>query len=236
MFKYINFNGNMKIILIILLLILILIVILIVIRCLHNFKELCNESFNESTIDGDEIYIKLPHGAESSRYNYKTKECKHWYNLQFIERILEKKYNNVLMLGVALGGIAVHLLDKNPNINITGVDISDKHFDIVKKYSDNTRLNLIKADANIYVLSSQQKFNVIICDIFLNSTVPDFVLTKTFMDAIYNMLLPKGLFLINLIRVDETKIMNLIKDSFPDSTIESKKHNGNFLIFVSLNN
>ncbi len=210
--------------------ILIIIIIIIIIKNLKMF-----EGYEDYTISGDEIYIKLPNGAESSRFNYKTKESKHWYNLEMINEINKIKKDNlkVLMLGVALGGIAVHLLDKNKSINITGVDISDKYFNIVKKYADNTRLNLIKMDANKY--NNNEKFDIIICDIFMNSTVPDFVLTKEFMDNIYKMLLPKGKFLMNTINVNKEKLHNLIKNSFPNSTIEDKQKNGNYLIFITLN-
>jgi DNA adenine methylase len=43
------------------------------------------------------------------------------YNLQYVKV-------NVLVMGVALGGIIIHLLNEHPNIYITGLDISDEYY------------------------------------------------------------------------------------------------------------
>ena len=112
------------------------------------------EEFSGTNIQiiGDDI-VHTVSGGEYSRFNYKIKECKHWYSITICNKVLNSIYENrkykVLVLGVALGGIIVHLLDKNKNIDIVGIDISDINYDIVRTYSDNSRLKLIKDDAEI---------------------------------------------------------------------------------------
>jgi hypothetical protein len=171
-------------------------------------------------IDGDEIYQNAINikNAENSRFNYKTKECSHWYSKEIVNNILSSpnKYTNILILGVALGGQIIHLLDKDPNMKVTGVDISDINFDIVKKYSDNKRLRLIKDDANNYINTTNDKYDVIICDVFIGMNVADFVLTNDFLDKINIMLLyPNSKFLLNTTTsIDKNMVVSLLKKSF----------------------
>jgi 2-polyprenyl-3-methyl-5-hydroxy-6-metoxy-1,4-benzoquinol methylase len=188
-----------------------------VIEYLENYK-----------IDGDEIYqpatnIKY---SEHSRFNYKTKECSHWYSLQIVNNILNSnntiKYKNILILGVALGGQIIHLLNKDSNVKVTGVDISDMNFHIVEKYSDRNRLRLINEDANKYIMNTNDVYDVIICDIFNGMNVADFVLTTPFLDKINKMLInPKSKFLLNTTnKSDKEHVIFLLKKSINNSKIE----------------
>ena len=182
------------------------------------------EHYQNYKIDGDEIYqpaTDIPH-SEHSRFNYKTKECSHWYCLEIINNILYKKYKNVLVLGVALGGQIIHLLNKDSNVKVTGVDISDINFHIVEKYSDLNRLRLIKDDANNYIMNTNDTYDVIICDIFNGMNVLDFVLTPKFLDKINKMLLePKSKFLLNTTtESDKDMVLSLLKTSFNNSEID----------------
>ena len=178
--------------------------------------------YNDYLIDGDEIYEKTGIG-ENSRFNYKTKEAKHGYNLVIIDNIFSmksKKNKKILILGVALGGMIVHLLDKDKNIQITGVDIIDNNFSLVQKYSDQSRLTLVKEDANKYIFDTTDKYDVIVCDIFEIDQMPDFIFKQTFMKQLNTLLLPNGKFILNSIGKDRNFIINLIDISFDKHTIE----------------
>jgi len=194
-----------------------------------------HESFKpvNYTIEGDEIYQKLEdNNVEYSRFNYKTKECKHWYCKEMIKQVTNKK---VLVLGVALGGIIINILDKYKNATVTGVDISDENFDLVKKYSDTNRLTLVEEDAKVYIEKTKEKFDIIICDVFINKYVPEFVLSKDFLDKINKMLLPNGKFLINTIDIDVKRLLSIMNESFRNATIETKTNYLNNLVFVTKN-
>jgi len=190
-------------------------------------------------IDGDEIYQAVGNG-EDSRFNYKTKEAVHWYNLEIIKNInaLKNKPNKkVLILGVAIGSIIIHLLNKDPNMHITGVDISDDNFDLVRKYSDQSRLTLIKDDANKYIYNTNEMYDVIVCDIFIIDQVPDFVLTEKFMKQINKLLLPRGKFILNSLYRNIESIKKLLYTSFDNCNvnIENKYPIINDLFFVDKN-
>jgi len=221
----------------------------IIIITLFALLILYNIYFNQEhtekyEIEGDEIYqnaIDMQH-AEHSRFNYKTKECSHWYSLEIVNEILNNKQNNykhVLVLGVALGGQIIHLLDKDPNIRVTGVDIDDINFHIVEKYSDTSRLRLIKDDANNYITNTDNTYDVIVCDVFMGMHVADFILTTKFLDKINKMLAtPKSKFLLNTtIQSDKSMVINLLKKSFNNCNIDIL-HNPSYvnnLYFVTKN-
>ena len=172
------------------------------------------EEFNGTNIKivGDDIVYVVNEG-EYSRFNYKTKECKHWYSITICNKVLNSIYENrkykILVLGVALGGIIVHLLDKNKNIEIVGVDISDINYDIVRTYSDNSRLKLIKDDAEIYMKNNNEKYDFIICDVFNDLDVPKFVTTTTFLNNINRSLVNDGYFLINTIKMNKDNLHDI---------------------------
>jgi hypothetical protein len=222
------------------------------IKNIKNIRNIGNEGYesdikdNQSNyiIDGDEIYqpdLKIE-DSEHSRFNYKTKECSHWYCLQIMNNILNnkyKKYNNVLVLGVALGSQIIHLLNKDSNIMITGVDIDDTNFNIVEKYSDCNRLTLIKDDANNYIINTNDTYDVIICDIFISKDIPEFVLTKEFLDKINKMLIhSKSKFILNTTyELDKDMIISLLKKSFINYKIDviNKPKFTNNIYFVTKN-
>jgi spermidine synthase len=173
------------------------------------------------SLEGNEL-VQYDDGVEYSRFDFKTKECKHWYARTICMIVIEKvrhlkektrdltKEINILVLGVALGGIIIHLLNKLDNIRITGVDISDENYNIVEKYSDNNRLHLIEVDAEKYIKETSMKFDIIICDIFNNSKVPDFVLSDDFIFNCKRILNENGCFIINTINVNK----NILKEKY----------------------
>jgi hypothetical protein len=186
---------------------------------------------DEIIYDGDYIVQKITSEdnqrlGEASRFNTKTKEVSHWYATQICNNIIgnladKNKPIKILILGVALGGILVHLLDKLPNAEGTGVDITSQYYHIIREYTDVNRLELIEADAKDFVKNPEPKFDIIISDIFDNITIPDFVLSKEFLTNIKNKLSPRGKFLINTIGIEINKLRELLNSVFTNSSIAS---------------
>jgi spermidine synthase len=175
-------------------------------------------------VDGDEIYQRASEdliNSENSRFNYKTKECKHWYSLEIVKEILAMNDNTeVLILGVALGGQIVHLLDKDKDIYITGVDITNDNFHIVQKYSDKNRLELIKEDAYSFVMNSNKKYNVIVCDIFMGMTVADFAIKQEYLNKLNELIVPGGKLLLNTTYdTDSELVVSRLQKAFTNSHI-----------------
>ena len=191
-------------------------------------KNKYNSNDNLSIVikEGDDL-VTMDNSYESSRFDTVKKECKHWYALKICNEIIKdigKKNNinrkyNILCLGVELGSIIIHLLNKLKNIHVTGVDLSDRFFYIVKKYSPHNRLTLTKSDANDFIKNTVDTYDYIICDIFSHDSVPSFVNSIDFMKKINNKLNQNGKFLLNTINVDHIKLDKLLKEVFPNSPI-----------------
>jgi len=218
-------------------LIFILIILSIIIWKIFTIYIPQSKSVDRFTIIKDEIYLKVKRG-EYSRFNYKTKECSHWYSLKIVNEILScnKKNKKILILGVALGGQIIHLLNKDPTIYVTGVDITDEYFYIVRKYSDQNRLKLIKEDAYKYIMNSTETYDVIVCDIFIDVNIPNFVLTSEFLNKI-NILLPSSnnKFLLNTLDPNQNVIKKTLKNSIKNCSIKlvNNSYDSNNLYFVT---
>ena len=219
---------------------LILIIIFILGYCLldntlEKFSDVQSEG-DKYYFKDDEIYYKYGNtNIEYSRFNVKTKEVKHWYARQTVDKVLKNKKNKkVLVLGVSLGGIIVELLEKNKNMEIVGVDIEDTHFDIVRKYSDNNRLKLYKSDAKDFVIKMKDKYDVIIVDLFIGDKVPKFVTkNKRFMKKLNQKLNTDGLLLINTIGIKQSTLELLLKKNFRSSRINIVDNGSNFIGIVN---
>ena len=186
-------------------------------------------------ISGDDIYQKDPlNNGEYSRFNSITKESVHWLSRSICNEILHAKKLKckVLVLGVALGDMIIHLSNKRPDFIITGIDISDINFDIVKQYSK-TNILLLKEDANVYIENTNETYDYIICDLFDSLKIPDFVFSVKFLNKINNMLTSEGTFLINTVGIDQDVINTMYYELFPDSIIEIRSDNYNLLTIVT---
>jgi len=197
-----------------------------------TLKNITGGTINKDEIifDGDFIVQKIISKSnkkigEASRFNTKTKEVKHWYATQICSNILDNISDvnspiNILVLGVALGGIPIHLLHRLPSARVTGVDITGQYYEIIRNYAETDRLELIEADANEFVKNPEPKYDIIISDIFDDITMPDFVLSEDFLSNILAKLNPKGKFLLNSIGVSENKLQEILNKIFPNSDIK----------------
>lgn len=204
--------------------ILLIILFLVVFDAIINrdLDKFSSEHNNKYIMTDEEIYYPLSDNGrelEYSRFNYKTKEVRHSYAKEIMKQVTNN-HPKILVLGVALGGILINILDKYPKARVTGVDITDEYFDLVRKYSDTSRLVLIKDDAEQYIAKNMKQFDIIICDIFDGISIPSFVLSKPFLDKINRMILPNGKFVINTISIDDNMIQNILSNSFTNKKIK----------------
>jgi len=177
---------------------------------------------------GDDLVV-YSRKHEDSRFNTKTRKAKHWYARTIIKNINNDLMNdlknnkkpNFLILGVSLGSLPIHLLNQYKHINVTAIDIYDDYFHIVRKYSPSDRIKLIKADAKKFIKKDTNKYDYIVCDIFGNDYVPDFVVTNEFMTNIYKRLKKQGKFFINTVRVEHKDLNAVLKQSFPNYSIKN---------------
>jgi len=197
------------------------------VNILHNYIIKLLYNYMSVRQEGDDV-VHIENNAEYSRINTKTMECQHWYAKKIcsiVEMIVNKNDNknyNIVVFGVALGGIIIQLLNRLNNVKVTGVDIYDDNFDFVRKYSDIDRLNLIKNDAEQYILETSEMFDIIICDIFDELKVPEFVLDDKFLMNCNLKLKQNGYFIINTIDVDYHRVINKFNEIFNPKMLYSE--------------
>lgn len=134
------------------------------------------------------------------------------YSYGSLQRILRKgllhfgfekisKMEHALVLGVAGGSVIKTLVDEiHFEGQITGVDIDSEIIKIANEYfklDEIKNLNMVIDDAFEFVLKTKDRYDLIIIDIFQDTTMPNFLFEKFFINRICFLLKSKGLVLFN---------------------------------------
>lgn len=112
-----------------------------------------------------------------------------------------KSMNHILVLGVAGGSVIKTLLnDVKYNGKITGVEIDPEIISIANTYfqlHEIPNLTVIIDDAFEFVLKTQEKYDLIVIDIFQDTMMPNFLFEDFFTDRLGVILESKGSVLFN---------------------------------------
>lgn len=134
------------------------------------------------------------------------------YSYGSLQRILRKglsyigferirNFNSILVLGVAGGSVIKTLTDDVKfNGKITGVEIDPDVAHIAKKYfglDAVPNFNLVIDDAFEFVLKTREKYDLIIIDIFQDTSMPNFLFEDFFINRINFLLNVNGFILFN---------------------------------------
>lgn len=150
---------------------------------------------------------KLVLDSKNTNYSYGSLQRALKKGLRFIgfERI--RKFENVLVLGVAGGSVIKTLVEEiKYNGKITGVEIDQKVIDISNKYfkiSEIKNLSLINDDAFEFVLKTKEKYDLIIIDIFQDIVMPNFLFEDFFINHVNSLLNVNGFILFNTMVLTE---------------------------------
>ncbi len=134
------------------------------------------------------------------------------YSFGSLQRILRKglkyigfkriqNFDSVLVLGVAGGSVIKTLVDEVKFTGkITGVEIDEEIVKIANSYfklNEIPNLELVIDDAFEYVLKTKEKYDLIIIDIFQDTTMPNFLFEDFFIKRINFLLKINGFILFN---------------------------------------
>lgn len=120
-------------------------------------------------------------------------------------RILEMR--NILVLGVA-GGSVIKTLSEEIKFKgkITGVEIDSEIIKIANSYFHLNQIEnfeVIIDDAFEFVLKTKEKYDLIIIDIFQDTTMPNFLFEEFFQNRTCYLLKEKGIILFNTMCLSE---------------------------------
>lgn len=134
------------------------------------------------------------------------------YSFGSLQRILRKglkyigferirNFENVLVLGVAAGSVIKTLVDEIKfEGKITGVEIDAAIVDVANNYFDLQtvpNLELVIDDAFEFVLKINNQYDLIIIDIFQDTTMPNFLFEDFFIQRVNKLLKVDGFVLFN---------------------------------------
>ncbi|MDI1255324.1 MAG: spermidine synthase [Flavobacterium sp.] len=146
------------------------------------------------------------------------------YSYGSLQRILRKglktlgydrvvAMEHILVLGVA-GGSVIKTISEEIQYKgkITGVDIDENVIEIANKYFQLDKipnLQIVIDDAFEFVLKTKEKYNLIIIDIFQDTTMPNFLFESFFAKRIGFLLAESGVAMFNtMLLTEEDNIRN----------------------------
>ncbi len=176
---------------------------------IHRQKSSISQTLEVTWTDGELVL-----DSKNTNYSYGSLQRILRKGLKFIgfERI--KTMNKILVLGVAGGSVIKTLVDEiGFEGKITGVEIDKAIIAIANQYFHLDKiqnLEIIIDDAFEFVLKTKDKYDLIIIDVFQDSTMPSFLFEKHFTDRLCFLLNSKGFILFNsMVLNDKQKQLNL---------------------------
>jgi spermidine synthase len=139
--------------------------------------------------------------SENTNYSYGSLERILRKGLLYIGFDRIRKFENILVLGVA-GGSVIKTLTQEVKFKgkITGVEIDETAVEIAKKFFELDQipnLNLVVDDAFEFVLKTKEKYDLIIIDVFQDTKMPNFLFEDFFINRINFLLQVNGFILFN---------------------------------------
>ena len=139
--------------------------------------------------------------SENTNYSFGSLQRVLKKGLKYIgyERI--QNFNSILVLGVA-GGSVIETLKKEVKFEgkITGVEIDADVIELATKYfglGNYKNVSIVNDDAFEFVLKTKEKYDLIIIDIFQDTTMPNFLFEDFFINRINFLLNVNGFILFN---------------------------------------
>ena len=152
--------------------------------------------------------------SKNTNYSYGSLQRILRKGLKYIGFDRIRKFNNVLILGVAGGSVIKTLVDEIKfKGKITGVEIDKEIIEIANNFFHLNRINnleLVVDDAFEYVLKTKEKYDLIVIDIFQDTTMPNFLFEDFFIQRINFLLNVEGFILFNTMVINQKdRIRNL---------------------------
>lgn len=155
------------------------------------------------------------------------------YSFGSLQRVLKKglkyigferiqNFQSILVLGVAAGSV-IETLKKEVKFKgkITGVEIDTTVVEMATKYfglGNYDNVSIVIDDAFEFVLKTKEKYDLIIIDIFQDTTMPNFLFEDFFINRVNYLLNVNGFILFNTMVLD-------YKDRRRNATYKSKFNN-----------
>lgn len=150
------------------------------------------------------LYTNGKYVLDSAHVNYSFGGLHEIFQKAFSQfRIKEREIKNVLILGFGSGSVASILQEEyEKKIEMVGVEKDKEVIELAKKYFSIDKyksLTLHCADAYDFVFRSNQKFDLVIVDVFVDLNVPEQFTEEKFISQSANLLSDNGILFFNLV-------------------------------------
>ena len=184
--------------------------------------------------------------SENTNYSYGSLQRILRKGLKHIGFNTIKSMQNILVLGVAGGSVIKTLTEEiDYNNKITGVEIDAEIIKLSNKYFGLDKiqnLEIIIDDAFEFVLKTKEKYDLIIIDIFQDTTMPNFLFEHFFTDRLDFLLNSKGFILFNTMiltsenfKRNETYKLIVDKDKFNLTVLDKVEDHNELIILEKIN-
>lgn len=169
---------------------------------IHNVKSAVSKSIEVTWANGE-----LVMDSENTNYSYGSLQRILRLGLKTIGFDKVVAMEHILVLGVAGGSVIKTLVDEIKfKGKITGVEIDPNIIKIANQYfnlDQVEQLEVIIDDAFEFVLKTKEKYDLIIIDVFQDTTMPNFLYETFFTDQVCFLLRSKGVVLFNTMLLNE---------------------------------
>lgn len=170
--------------------------------------------YNKSSHISKSLEVTLYNGktmlnTKNTNYSYGSLQTVLKKGLTIIGKSEISKMNAVLVLGVAGGSVVKTLVtDFKFNKKIIGVELDSEVIEIANSYFNLDKIRNFKcviADAEQFLKTHNDSYDLIIVDIFKDTEMPDFLFQNSFISSIKHILHKNGYIVFNTMILDTNK-------------------------------
>jgi predicted membrane-bound spermidine synthase len=146
-----------------------------------------------------------PSGTQSARYLDGSNELVFWYTSQMAQLTIAENPESVLVLGGGAFTLPQYLAEMLPHSKIDVVEIDPELKSISEQYfgyRNPENVSLIFDDARTYINEAKKQYDVVIVDVYGDTTIPFSLTTTQYADRLAALVRPEGKLLVNLIAGD----------------------------------
>ena len=141
-----------------------------------------------------------------------------------------KNAQKIAVLGVGGGSVIQTLIEEmDSKAQIIGVEIDPVMIAISYQFFQLDRFSqvqIVQSDANKFMLENEEKFDLVIVDIFQDIFIPDFIYSPEFISALQKSLAPKGVILFNTIVLNQDVLQknDMFCNYFPTANYTTNRY------------
>ncbi|WP_235296652.1 spermidine synthase [Portibacter marinus] len=191
-------------------------------RMLSHFSDIHIESVDSSV--NPELYVCLSKGryqlcVKNAIYSFEDKYDNFWDTFAMLD-LGDFIGKDILILGFGLGSIPKMLEMKGLKAHFTGVEYDEQIIYLFHKYMADkieAPLEIIQADAEIFMKLNERKYDMIAMDVFVEDLIPNQFLQPAFLTDLKNGLSDNGLLIWNHLyhyEKDRKAADNFFEDTF----------------------